>query len=208
MKNTIRWTIGAAVILVLATIGVTREGFLQSHLWGQTQESISMPVTTAEILIKDWPAASQYIARVMIEKYGQPGDFNDHALVWRNNGPWKRTIVYRTAPKSASDGMQDSVLEQTVHYRVPLSKFEELSRFDSRVVANRSRNELASISDSEKMNFLALNLADEIVIGWRNAAEARFLHDQVSKLAQSGKSSPYLEGLQFRPDKESGEENE
>src|SRR3989339_895773 len=96
-----------------------------------------------------------------------------------------------------SDGMQDSVLEQTVHYRVPLSKFEELSRFDSRVVANRSRNELASISDSEKMNFLALNLADEIVIGWRNAAEARFLHDQVSKLAQSGKSSPHLEGLQF-----------
>ncbi|MDD5656230.1 MAG: hypothetical protein PHF00_03140, partial [Elusimicrobia bacterium] len=80
-----------------------------------------------------------------------------------------------------------------------------LARFSTSVVADRTRNELSSISDSEKKNFLALNLADEIVSGWKDPETARRTYDRLLDLDRAGKSSPYLEGLRFQPQPESEE---
>ena len=47
------------------------------------------------------------------------------------------------------------------------------------------------------MNFLALNLADEIATGKRSVEEARDFYARVETLSRAGKSSAYTENLLF-----------
>jgi hypothetical protein len=160
-------------------------------------EASSSPVTTPETTIRDWPEPAQAAARMMIDEYGQPNDFNDGALVWRDNGPWKRTIVHRYGLPGPREGQND-VLQQAVTYRVPLTKFQELAHFDDRIATDRTRNELSFRSDSEKKNFLALNLADEIIANSKDVEAARQAFAEGMELSKAGKISPYTEGLRFR----------
>jgi hypothetical protein len=178
-------------------------GLLATLVLAQAQDPVpaggssTSPVMTAETLIRDWPKPARNAALMMIDKYGQPNDLNDDSLVWRGNGPWKRTIVHRAGLPGPRE-RRDDVLQQIVTYRVPLNKFPELARFDDRLVMDRTRNELSFRSDSEKKNFLALNLADEIVSNWKDAQSARQALAEGMDLSRAGKSSPYTEGLRFR----------
>ena len=83
--------------------------------------------------------------------------------------------------------------------RVPHGKVEDIGRFDRSIVVDTNYGELSYCSDSEKIDFLALNLADEIARGRKTAAQARGIYAKVSALAAAGKSSPYLEGFIFKP---------
>src|SRR5256885_8514836 len=69
-----------------------------------------------ELTIAGWPQLSKSAAHRMIEKYGVPDDVGRKALVWNDNGPWKRTVVHR-------DGARD-VLEQTAGYHVGNDRFD------------------------------------------------------------------------------------
>jgi len=151
----------------------------------------------AAAVIQDWPVGSRVIARAMIEEYGEPREVSGDYLLWRNNGPWKRTVVHRVPPASWASRSEAEVLQQFVSYRVPLDKFAELAIFDSRIQADRARSELSFRSDSEKLNFLALNLANDIITGEKDAAQARLFYEQTAGLAQAGKGSPYTDGLRF-----------
>jgi hypothetical protein len=155
----------------------------------------------AEGVIQDWPEASRLIAQVMIEEYGEPAEVSSVALVWFNNGPWKKTLVFRSPPANWSSSSEADVLQQVVSYHVPLNKFGELVLFDTRLTMNQARRELSFRSDSEKLNFLALNLAHDIIIGEKDAREARLFFDVTAELAQAGKSSPYTEGLRFQTER-------
>jgi len=44
---------------------------------------------------KSWPEASRMAAKEMTEKYGKPNEMTENAMVWYNNGPWMKTIVYK-----------------------------------------------------------------------------------------------------------------
>ena len=46
-------------------------------------------------IITGWPDDAKEIAQNIIRKYGEPDEATPSMLVWYNNGPWKRTIVYR-----------------------------------------------------------------------------------------------------------------
>ena len=175
-------------------------GLLALPALAPAQES----VITAETMIKDWPKPARNAVLMMIDKYGQPNEFNDDSLVWLNNGPWKRTVVHRAGLPGPRE-RRDDVLQQFVTYRVPLNKFPELASFDDRLVMDRTRNELSFRSDSEKKNFLALNLADEIVSSWMDAQKARQAFAEGMELSLAAKSSPYAEGLRFRVRNEDSE---
>lgn len=158
--------------------------------------ALDNPVQTPESVIEKWPAYSKAAAKALIVKYGEPDDFSAGALVWLNNAPWKKTVVYRDAPRR--EGVRaEEILEQTISYQVPKKKAAALKRFDPRVTADRIRGELSSLSSSENLNFLALNLADEIVSGRRSADEARAFFLKTEELSRSGKSSSYLGGFRF-----------
>jgi hypothetical protein len=190
---------GLAGLLILTAVGMSDGG--RALAQGDYPAEIGAnPFRTADLIIQDWPEPSRLLAKAVMEKYGPPDEVADKGILWRDNGPWKRTVVYRSPPDGSPLSSGADVLQQAVGYRVPLAKFGELARFDPRVVADRTRDELSARSDSERLNFLALNLADEIIAGWKDAAEARRAYDGICSLERAGKSSSYAEGLRFTPD--------
>ncbi len=153
---------------------------------------------TAESVISSWPDLSNKVAKAMIDKYGQPAEVSDSFLVWKDNGPWKQTVVYRDGIEHNFPLRHLDVLAQTINYRVPLDKYNDLARFDGSLTASRTAGTLSSSSDREDMNFLALNLANDIVRGNKTVDEARRFYGKTAALAMTGKTSPYTEGLLFR----------
>jgi hypothetical protein len=163
----------------------------------QSADEAPAATPSAESVIQDWPRASRLVAQAMMEEYGQPAESSADALRWRNNGPFKRTVVYRVPPVYASSADDEDVLQQVISYRIPLARFAELSLFDARLKADRTRSELSFCSGSEKLNFLALNLAYDIITGEKDAAQARGFFARTSALTKSGKFSAYTEGILF-----------
>jgi hypothetical protein len=146
-------------------------------------------IRQAAASIVDWPQASRRAAERMLEKYGVPDQADSRRLAWNDNGPWKRTVVRR-------DGGRDP-LEQTAAYRVPNARYGALRHLPGKVTAERGHDELSSRAVTEPLNFLAVNLADEVVSGKRDADDARRFFEKTASLASSGKSSSYMEGLLF-----------
>ncbi len=144
-----------------------------------------------EELIKRWPPRSRSAAALLLEKYGRPDQFDGNSLAWFGHGEWKRTIVRRRAK---------GLVEQTVGYLAPQDKLSDLKRFHQRLEVSPTAGEMTFSSPSEETNRLALNLADEVATGKRGPADARAAYLKTSRLALSGKTSPYLERLRFEPD--------
>ena len=165
---------------------------------------------TPEMIIQRWPDDVQSLAKFLTEKYGTLSAFNDRQLVWSNHAPWKRIVLHRdgvTPPhigKAVASGAKDH-LEQVVSYRVPEEKIAALNKFDKRIKVNRASAELSSVADSESINCLNLNLADDIIRGQRSVLDARAFALKTSMLEKAGKSSPYLEGIMFKIDKNDAE---
>ena len=205
---------GAGLLLLLfsATFGRAGAAQAQDNQLGASQPAVEPtkdtfagpPSTegtassqTPETVIRNWPEGARITARAMIAKYGQPTRYSEGALVWIANGPWEKTVVYRSAWPHFAGKKDKDYLEQTIAYRVPNEKIGELRRFDRRLEVNESRSQLSARSESEPMNFLALNLADEIVTDKRSAEEARDFYLKTERLAKAGKSSAYTEGFLF-----------
>jgi len=147
--------------------------------------------------IRDWPELSRTAARAMVAKYGPPVRVGRKSLVWLLNSPWQRTVVYRNSPYHSRVDRDTDYLKQVITYRTPDDKIDDLRRFDRRLRVDTRTRELSFQSDSEKTNFLALNLADDIVNEKRSVEDARFFLRNTLRLEKSGKSSPYTEGLLF-----------
>jgi len=159
-----------------------------------------------EMVIQNWPKELQTQARYLIEKYGAPGSSDANSLVWMNNGPWRKTILHREGFTRAMMGKNHDHLEQVISFAVPEDKIADLQRFDKRIEVNAATDEVSSHAETESMNYLALNLADEIVKGERTVQAARVFYRKTKMLEKTGKSSPYLEGLLFS--KDSGKSSE
>jgi hypothetical protein len=151
----------------------------------------------ADKAIQGWPAIAKNAARAMIEKYGKPDGVGKDSLVWYSNGPWKRTLVHQRAWPHYAFAQDKDFLENVIGYDVPKDKLEALTRFDKRLDVDQASAELSSRAESESMNFLALNLADEIIRGKRTLEEARDFQKQIMRLASAGKTSGYLNGFLF-----------
>ena len=154
--------------------------------------------SSASDIIRGWPHVSQQAAQRTIERYGEPDAVSDRMLVWHDNGPWKRTIVHRDEAPHNFPRAHTDVIEQTISYRVPADKFDELASFDGSVTADRTRGELSATCDREEMNFLALNLADEVVNGKRGVMEARQFYGQTVTMTEAGRESEYTQKLLFK----------
>ena len=121
------------------------------------------PAATIDDTLKSWPEPARRSAQLMLSKYGPPTRFDDSSLVWLHNGPWEKTVAYRDGWPQYKNPDEQDYLRQVIGYRVPEDKLEAIMAFDPRVEADPSTNELAARSGSERMNFLLLNLTDDIV---------------------------------------------
>lgn len=150
--------------------------------------------------VADWPAKPKLVAYQMIKKYGLPQDATSSALVWHNNGPWKRTTVFREELEHNFPKPHTDLLEQVIDARVPADKLDELAKYDGSVQFNRTAGELAARCDMEEMNFLALNLANDIAAGKLSVDKARAAYAKNVVQFMTGDQPPaYTKGLTFHP---------
>jgi hypothetical protein len=160
---------------------------------------------TLRQVIASWPQESQKAAQDTMKKYGPPNGSTSSMLVWENNGPWKKTTVSAEPWEHHFPMEHKDVLTNVVKYKVPVDQFDELARFDGSIIAYRTPGEIAARCDREEMNFLALNLAHEIVTGKRTVEDARQFLAQTAKEFKEGKTSTYTQGLMFEVEDNTGD---
>ncbi|KAA6435936.1 hypothetical protein FOE74_07635 [Rufibacter glacialis] len=153
---------------------------------------------TVNAITQDWPAMSRKSAEQMTQKYGPPNEAIPSRLIWYNNGPWKRTIVYRDEIPHNFPQPHSDTLEQVIDYQVPVEKFTELAKFDGSVVVERTKGEVSARCDMEAANILALNLMHEIVTGTLTAEQAREKYSEETAAFVMNRPAPFAEKLQFQ----------
>jgi hypothetical protein len=164
---------------------------------GEAATASAMDLSVVESIIGDWGAVPEKAARDMIERYGAPNEATPSRLIWFNNGPWKRTMVYRDEVPHNFPKPHTDVLEQFVEYRVPVDKYAEIAAFDGSVIPERTKGEVSARCDMEPMNILALNLMHDIVTGRRGVEDARRFYADAATAFMMSRPSPYAEKLNF-----------
>jgi hypothetical protein len=157
---------------------------------------VSMLDRSAEA-IAGWPGPPHRVANFIMDKYGLPDQIFADKMVWNDNGPWQQTIVYRTGARAAGLHDYQDVIRQSIGYDVTRSKAAQLAKMDMGFAVDRRHGELSVASDSEENNFLAINLAIEVVLGRKTPKEAQGFYTRIIALAAEGKSSPYMERFLF-----------
>jgi hypothetical protein len=190
----------ALALLTIAVLGVgCAPRAMQTESGGEMAMGGSARPTLSAILAA-WPMKQRETATMLIGKYGNPDIVGDRMLVWFDTGPFIRTALMRDAAQHDFPMPHVDYLTQTVLYRVPADKVNELFEYDGSVWVHRTRGEVSAQCDVEAMNFLALNLAHDVASGRRSVADARaFYARTATEFKQGNRSSPYVTGLMFRP---------
>jgi len=155
-----------------------------------------------------WPEKTRRLAAQLITKYGMPAEATERQISWYGNGPWKKSTLYKEAVAHNFASPHKDVLEQTVSYKVPLDKVAALVQFNGSVVVNRTRGELSSSAESEDLNFLALNVADDVIRGERDVEQARTYYAQIVRAKMIKEPEGYLQSLKFKPMPSAGDPDE
>lgn len=149
-------------------------------------------------VIESWPDAPKEVAKEMVAKYGEPDEVTPSHVIWHNNGPWKKTTVYRDEIEHKFPKPHTDLLEQSINYKVPVEKFSELAEFDGSVIIERTKGVMAARCDKEGANTLALNLADEIIRDEKTVDEARQTYAEQIMAMMAKQEAPYTEKLMFK----------
>lgn len=151
-----------------------------------------------EKMMSGWPKASKEAAMFMTKKYGAPAMMGKDMMAWGKTGPWKRTIVYAREYPHEFPMHHTDVMQQFIDYKAPPEMYDELAMYDGSVVVERTSGEISARCDKEGANFLALNLANDIVTGKRKVEDARKMYGEQIMAMKAGKPAPYTEKLMFQ----------
>jgi hypothetical protein len=156
----------------------------------------------AQTVVASWPMKPRDAASTLMAKYGQPDVVGDRVLIWHDKGPFKKIALMRDEQPHSFPAPHTDFLTQTVMYRVPWDKVDEVIAYDGSVWFHRTRGELSAQCDVEEMNNLALNLAHDVATGVRSVEDARAFYSKTAmEFKQGNRSSPYVTGLRFQPDR-------
>lgn len=152
-----------------------------------------------EKMMSGWGQSSRDAAMMMMQKYGRPMEATASMMTWGRTGPWKRTVVYREEVDHQFPGPHKDVWQQFIDYRVPPDQFGDLAMYDGSVIVERTKGEISARCDKEAANFLALNLANEIVTKKRSVDDARKKYAEEIMKMKAGQTTAYTSGLMFTP---------
>ncbi|HEU4691403.1 MAG TPA: hypothetical protein VFS23_23710 [Vicinamibacterales bacterium] len=156
-----------------------------------------MPATVDSV-IANWPEEPRESAKRLIEQYGPPQEYTASQLIWHGtHDGWKRTILTAEETPHEFPAHHMDFLEQFIDYRVPVEMFSALAAYDGSVVADRTRGELSARCGGTSMNFVAVNLAHDIVAGIRTIDEARAEYLRLYRAFEQGEKPAYTQGFQF-----------
>jgi hypothetical protein len=163
-------------------------------------------VRSAQSVTVSWPMKPREAASTLISKYGQPDVVGERVLIWHDKGPFKKIALMRDEQPHSFPVQHTDFLTQTVMYRVPSDRVDEVTAYDGSVWFHRTRGELSAQCDVEEMNYLALNLAHDIATGARTVEDARAFYAKTAmEFKQGNRSSPYVTGLRFQLDRGSAD---
>lgn len=185
----------------VATVACTSPRVQPGAAAGLTMDGDTPPSPRGSVaaLVADWPAKPREAAAKLTARYGEPDLAGERMLVWYDKGPYVQTVLLRDEQPHNFPMPHTDFLSQTVRYRVPGDKVDELFEYDGSVWVHRTRGELTAQCDMEELNNLALNLAHDIAAGQRTVAEARAFYAKTAmEFKQGDRSSPYLTGLRFQ----------
>ncbi len=158
-----------------------------------------------QAMLRGWPQSAQMAAADMMRKYGPPQEVTPTMLKWRNNGPWKYTMISNYETPHRFPMPHPDVMEQGIDYAVPWAMFDDLAAYDGSVTVDRTQGILAARCDKEGANFLALNLANDIVTRRHSVASARGYYSRaIARFKATGQMDRYMQRLHFRPQPNSG----
>jgi len=150
-------------------------------------------------MVASWPAKQRETIALMTAKYGDPTVTGDRNLEWYGTGPFVKTSIARDDIAHNFPMAHVDYLTQTVKHRVPADRLADLYEYDGSVYYHRTRGELSAQCDVEEMNYLALNLAHDVIMRRRTPADARAFYARTAMAFKQGdKSSPYVRGLIFQ----------
>ncbi len=78
-------------------------------------------------------------------------------------------------------------------YKAPRDKYNDLASFDGSVIVERTKGEISARCDKEEMNFLALNLANDVATERKTVEEARAYYAKAAMDFMQGKMDPYVQ---------------
>lgn len=152
---------------------------------------------SAKEFVSDWPESARSAANQMVDKYGEPDEITPTRLIWRENGPWTETVLHKDVATHRFPMEHEDTLRQTIPYQVPPDKFDELAEFDGSVIVERTSGTVSAMCDREEANFLALNLANDIVNERITVEEAREQYAEIIQGLMEGEEHPYTQGFEF-----------
>jgi hypothetical protein len=158
----------------------------------QQQGQASLEQVTA-----NWNETARNAARQMFEKYGAPQEVTTNRLVWHDNRPWKRTEVINQDVPHNFPSQHTDVLAQTLAIDVPVDKFGDLAAFDGSVSANRTAGEFTACCNREEHNFIALNLASDVISGRLTVPQARQRLAELVQQSDGGQRVSYAGDVRF-----------
>lgn len=155
-------------------------------------------MANADDIILSWNNEPRESAERLIKEYGEPDEATESLLIWRDTPDgWKRTELTNDPTPHSFPAQHNDYLEQFIDYRVPIGKFSQLAEFDGSVVVDRTRGEMSARCGGTSMNFVALNLANDIVTGKRSVDEARGEYGRLYSAYKNGEHPPYTQEFQF-----------
>lgn len=150
-----------------------------------------------EEILGDWPEEATEVAEKVIDDYGEPDEAVPSRLIWFDTGPWKYTVVYREGVGHEFPDFHTDYVEQAIDFKVPPDRVGNLANFDGSVTYRRTRGELTAECHGEPANYLALNLAHDIVTGEKSVAEAREVYSEIYARKEAGDEPDYIQDLHF-----------
>lgn len=163
----------------------------------RTGQLLRPKAASAPRLITRWPAEVKNLAQEMMNRYGLPNEATEQQLTWYDQEPWKIISLWREGAWHNFPQPHVDILQQTINYRVPPEKIQELSAFDGSIVVNRTKGELSVTSDSEPMNILAINLAHQLAQSKVSVVEARRRFTEAAMAMRLHWPVPDAEALHF-----------
>jgi hypothetical protein len=154
----------------------------------------SLPRDIAQGVADRWAPPSAAAGRRLLDEYGTPDEIGRNRLAWNHRGPWKRTVVWNRKPIALAP-VDLAVMKQTIDYELTPEQARTLTGFSACLEVDVVRGELSSRAGREEINFLLLNLADEIARGERTVPEAQATFYRQLDLAAEGRFASYMNGL-------------
>jgi hypothetical protein len=156
----------------------------------------SLPRGIADGVVNRWAQPSAVVARRLLAEYGTPDDVTPDRISWDRRGPWKRTTVWNREPVYRAPA-DLAVMQQTVDYRLDMETARRLLSFSDLLEIDLAHHELSSRAGLEEVNFLTINLADQVARGVTTPVAAQAAFSRQLELAAAGKASPEMTGLLF-----------